>query len=73
MTERLGDGPIEPKFKENMNAVAAALDQTFNGKAKGAERSVGFVLMVFPFGEIATGRCNYISNGANRKDVVTLM
>ena len=26
----------------------------------------------FPFGD-HSGRCNYISNGADRKDVVTLM
>jgi hypothetical protein len=28
--------------------------------------------MVFPFGD-RTGRCNYISNGADRRDIVTLM
>jgi hypothetical protein len=28
--------------------------------------------MVFPYGD-HSGRCNYISNGADRKDVVTLM
>jgi hypothetical protein len=27
--------------------------------------------MVFPFGD--HGRCNYISNGPDRRDVVTLM
>ena len=29
-------------------------------------------LLVFPFGD-GPGRCNYISNGVNRDDVVTLM
>ena len=31
--------------------------------------------MVYPFGNLASGdaRCNYISNGADRKDVVALM
>jgi hypothetical protein len=72
MTERLGDAPIEPQYIEQMNAIAQALDETFNDKAKGNARKVGFVLMVFPFGD-HTGRCNYISNGADRKDVVTLM
>ena len=70
--ERLGDAPIEEAYREQMNAVAAGLDEFFNGPAKGADRKVGFVLMLFEFGD-KPGRCNYISNGADRKDVVTLM
>ena len=70
--ERLGDQPIEPQFVEKMNAVAHVLDELFNGEAKGKDRKTGFVLMVFPFGD-HSGRCNYISNGADRNDVVTLM
>jgi hypothetical protein len=69
--ERLGDRPIDPKYRNMMNRVAKALDGTFNGEARGAERAVGFVLLVFPFGE-KDGRCNYISNGADRRDIVTL-
>lgn len=72
MTHTLGDKPIEPKHHDNMNAVAGALDQIFNGEAKGSDRKVGFVLMVFPFGS-TDGRCNYISNGADRADIVVLM
>jgi hypothetical protein len=72
MVERLGDAPIEAKYREQMNAVARALDQTFNGDAKGNDRKVGFVLLLFEFGE-KEGRCNYISNGADRRDVVTLL
>lgn len=68
----LGDAPIEPRHRRTMNAVAQALDGTFNGEAKGNDRKVGFVLMVFPYGD-RSGRCNYISNGADRKDVVALM
>ena len=70
--ERLGDAPIEPQYREQMNAVAGALDQVFNGSLKGKDRPTGFVLLVFPFGEAVEGRCNFISNGADRKDVVTL-
>jgi hypothetical protein len=44
----------------------------FNGQAKGKDRKTGFVLMVFPFADF-DGRCNYISNGADRNDIVTLM
>ena len=72
MTSPLGDAPIEPKYIEKMNALAHMLDELFNGELKGKDRPTGFVLMVFPFGE-KPGRCNYISNGVDRKDVVTLM
>jgi hypothetical protein len=73
MTEhRLGDAPIEPQYIEKMNALARAIDVLFNGNLKGADRKVGFVLMVYNFGD-EPGRCNYISNGADRKDVVVLM
>jgi hypothetical protein len=71
MTERLGDGPIDQKYRDKMNAVAEALDRTFNGETHGAERKVGFVLLVFEFGE-KEGRANFISNGADRKDIVAL-
>lgn len=66
----LGDAPIEPVYVDMMNGVAKALDETFNGRKTGEERKVGFVLMMFNFGD--TGRCNYISN-AKRADVVTLL
>jgi hypothetical protein len=71
----LGDKPIQPEFYDMMNAVAEALDRTFNGEKKGKHRPTGFVLMVYPFGNLEKGdaRCNYISNGADRRDVVTLM
>lgn len=71
MTERLGDAPIEPKYIEQMNSLARALDEMFNGEVKGNAREVGFVLLVFEYGE-KEGRCNFISNGADRKDIVTL-
>ena len=75
MTERLGDAPIEPKYAEMMQNVAVALDRLFNGEAKGKDRPTGFVLMLFDFEDFAKGdsRCNYISNGADREDIVTLM
>lgn len=68
----LGDAPIEPRHHATMNKMAGALDQIFNGDNRGANRDWGFVLMVFPFGS-TDGRCNYISNGADRKDIVILM
>jgi hypothetical protein len=69
--ERLGDAPIDPQYSDMMNRMAHALDEMFNGDKRGPDRDVGFVLLVFPFGE-KEGRCNYISNGADRKDIVTL-
>lgn len=72
MTHTLGDAPVEDEYLAMMNAMAAALDEMFNGGVKGPARKTGFVLLVFPFGE-GEGRCNYISNGADRKDIVTMM
>lgn len=72
MTHQLGDGPIEAQFRETMNVIAKALDKILNEEAKGADRKVGFVLLVFPY-EGHEGRCNYVSNGADRRDIVLLM
>ena len=72
MTQRLGDAPIEQEYRDQMIAVARGLDEIFNGDAKGADRKAGFVLLVFPFGDAAGARCNFISNGADRRDIVTL-
>lgn len=82
MTERLGDAPIEEQHRAMMNAIARALDEMFNGeqsapRIKGLpdNRKTGFVLLVFPFDEIDPGgknRCNFISNGADRRDIVAL-
>lgn len=68
---QLGDKPIDPKYREMMNQLARDLDQIFNGPQRGAARQTGFVLLVFPFNG-HEGRCNYISNGADRKDICTL-
>lgn len=67
----LGDAPIEARFRQRMNELARELDRRFNGAAKGPDRETGFVLLCFPFGDPA-GRCNFISNGADRRDIVTL-
>jgi hypothetical protein len=68
-SEQLGDAPIEPGFVRQMNDIARAIDMAFNGSD--SERSIGFVLLMFPYGS-DEGRCNYISNGADRKDIVKL-
>jgi hypothetical protein len=72
-SQRLGDAPVEAEYHAKMEAIARAIDEFFNPETKGDERKVGFVLMVFPFGEDPRGRCNYMSNGADRRDIVSLM
>jgi hypothetical protein len=71
----LGDAPIQPEYHDQMVRLARLLDQYFNGDARGKDRPTGFILMVYPFSNLEKGdaRCNYISNGADRRDVVTLM
>jgi hypothetical protein len=72
MTENtLGDAPIEPEYHEAMVELAKLLNEFFNGNLRGNERRTGFVLLVFPFHDHA-GRANYISNGADRNDIITL-
>lgn len=67
----LGDAPIEAGYREKMNAIAAALDEAFNGDARAPNKETGFVLLVFKYGS-TDGRANFISNGADRKDIVVL-
>jgi len=67
----LGDAPIQPEYREQMEAVMRTLDEFMNGEARGRDRRTGIVVLMFPFGDV-TGRCNFMSNGADRKDLVTL-
>ena len=68
----LGDQPIEDRFLKQMNAVAVALDDIFNPERAKKGRGVGFVLLVYLYGD-QEGRCNYISNGAGRDEIVKMM
>jgi hypothetical protein len=68
----LGDQPIEARYIGRMQWIGRILDQLFNGQIGGRERMIGFILLVFPFGD-HEGRCNYLSNGADRRDVVVLL
>jgi hypothetical protein len=73
------DSQIVESQRAIMNAIAEALDEMFNRGTKGNDRKIGFVLLTFPFSPPGTiqptdeQRCNYISNGANRKDMACLM
>lgn len=74
---QLGDAPIEKYLRAPMNALAQTIDEFLNGdpdrEFKIDKRENGFVLLVFPFNGPEGARCNFISNGADRKDVVSLM
>lgn len=64
-------GPIDPAFHAEMNALAGALDEMFNGKdCKAGEKKVGFFLTTFEMN--APGRFNYISN-ADKIDVRAML
>lgn len=72
---RIGTAPIEEAYRQQMNELAAFIDEIFNGKGAvlmdQGKKKVGFCLMVFPF-DSGPGRCNYISN-ANRDDIKVLL
>lgn len=67
-------GPVEPKYVEQINALAHGLDEVLNGEAKGHDRKVGFMLCLFDLtaandATTPQGRFNYISN-ADRLDML---
>ena len=72
MTHTLGDAPVQAEYAEKMRAIMQTLDEFMNGKAKGNARKTGIVVLMFPFGNTEGGRCNFMSNGANRNDLVAL-
>ena len=63
------DDQISAKYRREMNDLARALDDIFNGEAR--PKKVAFVLLVTEFDNMA-GRVNYIANG-NRKDITVMM
>jgi hypothetical protein len=65
------DEMIDAKYAAQMQGVAEALDSAFNGDAKHPNKKVGFVVLLFQYGS-HDGRANYISNGCDRKDIVSL-
>ena len=68
---RLGDKPIEGRYHEQMVAVMKTLDEFINPGQKAPNKTTGIVVLMFDYGE-GPGRCNFISNGADRRDIVTL-
>lgn len=70
--KRIGDGPIAEEYRQMMNDVAVALDRFFNGSTTGQDRTTGYVLLAWPFGDDQHGRCNYISN-AEPADILPML
>lgn len=54
-------GPIQSEYREQMRQLGQAIDEALNADRLNPE--VGFVLLMFPFGEKVDGRINYLSNG----------
>lgn len=69
---QIGDGPVEKQYETEMRVIASGLDRMLNGENKGLDCKVGFVLLVFPFGETHGARCNFVSNG-DRRDIVNVL
>lgn len=68
----LGDKPIEKEYHALMNDLASKMDDLFNPMRHiTGKRGTGFVLLTFKYDNV-DGRCNFISNGANREDLVVL-
>ncbi len=70
MPEKIDEALLKGGYLKKMEEIARAVERVLNGEDRGSDRKIGFALLVFPFG---TTRCSYISNGANRADVVALM
>lgn len=72
MSTSADHGPIAEEHRALMNAVAAGLDDVFNGKdCPPDKKKVGFFLTVFNFDD-DHGRFNYISN-ADKLDVRAML
>ena len=72
--QRLGDGPVDADIADKMTVIMGLMDEFLNGPKDRPDyvKRHGVVIMMFPF-EGFDGRCNYMSNGADRRDIVTLM
>lgn len=57
-----------------LQSIARGLDESLNGELRGNDREVGFMLMIFPFGDYhPANRASYVTNGAQRLDLINLL
>lgn len=67
----MSEQEIQEKYKEQMRAIARALDELLNPDRN--KKTTGFMLLMFDFGVTPTSdRINYISN-TDRSDAITSM
>ena len=70
------DSTIEANYRTTMNEMMKAADEIWNNGSR--PRKVGLVFLLFPYDAPAAPlpdgkpRCNYISNGADRKMIASL-
>ena len=68
---------VEGPFAEVLSAVMSVADEAFNGRrppdAKPDWREVGIVILTFAYGDKTSGVANYISNGADRTDMIRFL
>lgn len=70
--KHIKDCEKDKETQDLMQLAALKLDNHFNRGFKGAKKQIGFIIFVFNFGD-PYGLTNYISNGADRKEVGRLM
>jgi hypothetical protein len=68
---QLGDGPVQEEYRQKMHAIIQTVDEFVNeGKPT---REIGIVLLMFRMGDPTDAdRCNFMSNGPDRADIVNL-
>jgi hypothetical protein len=69
MPERIA-GTATQRDADLLKAMMSALDEVANDRGK--PKTVGLIILTFPYGD-ADSRVNYISNGADRKDIVVML
>lgn len=57
---------------DHLQALMRGIDNIYNPGLAPGDKKVGFVLLMFPYGA-TDGQANYISNGANRKDIIAFL
>jgi hypothetical protein len=67
----LGDAPIEKDYIAQMTAIMQTVDDFMNNGKRAPHKEIGIVILTFKFGD-TNGRCNFMSNGADRRDIVAL-
>ncbi len=58
---------------QTMRDIMAALDDTLNLGLRGMDKTIGVVLLTFPFGTAEGATTNYISNGASRAEIAVML